>query len=474
MKHFLLIVLGALLFLSTFAQAPSALKDSALANAGYSVYAIDATTGKVVFSTPQVSLVPASVMKIVTTAAALEVLGPDYRFHTLLGYSGAINPGTGLLEGNLILKGGCDPAFYSHYFEGHYKGTFETWAIALAKIGIKTIHGNLIVDVSRMEGQSIPGGWLWEDIGNYYGAGVSALTYSDNCYKILFSSATGSGQPVKITGTVPYIDSLDLINKVASSAVNQDQTIIYGAPGSFSHLVEGSIPKGRTGFVVKGAMPDPAKIAATELVKVLSDNKMSFVGKVLINKEIPVVGFTQVADKVSPPLSDLIVPLNTESINLFAEHLLREVGRLRKGSSSNDSSLLAVKGFWHEKKIFAKGFCPADGSGLSRSNAICPRTLAEIFRFMYLGPHSEAFFNSLPVAGKTGTLQFSFKGTNLENNLRAKTGSMSRERSLAGIFANKSGKKVIFAVIINNFEGNQSSAGKVIENLLDELYLIDY
>ena len=473
MKHFILLITGSLLFLLTFSQTPLALKDSALANAGYSVYAMDATSGRVIFSTTQVSLVPASVMKIVTTSTALEILGADFKFHTQLGYKGKINAGTGILEGDLILKGGGDPAFYSSYFPEHYKGTFETWAAALVKAGIKTIHGDIDVDVSCLEGWSIPGGWPWDDIGNYYGAGVSGLSYSDNYYKILFSSPAEPGQPVKISSILPSIDGLVLTNKVVSSSVNRDVAYIYGAPGSFNQIVEGSIPKGRTDFAVKASMPDPAKIAAIEFVKVLRNNKIGFVGKVLINNLLPITDFVQIADKVSPPLSDLIVPLNKESVNLFAEHLLREIGRARKGSSSIDSSLVAVSDFWKEKKIYLKGFYPTDGSGLSRSNGFCARTLAEILRYMYLSGNSEVFFNSLPIAAKDGTLQFVFKGTKLENNLRAKTGSMTRVRSLAGIFTNQAGKKVIFAVLTNNFEGNQSTAGKVMENLLNELYLLD-
>jgi D-alanyl-D-alanine carboxypeptidase/D-alanyl-D-alanine-endopeptidase (penicillin-binding protein 4) len=260
---------------------------------------------------------------------------------------------------------------------------------------------------------------------------------------------------------------------VVSSSVNRDEAYIYGAPGSFNQIVEGSIPKGRTDFAVKASMPDPAKIAASEFVKVLRNNKIDFVGKILINNTLPITDFVLVAEKVSPPLSDLIVPLNKESVNLFAEHLLREIGRARKGSSSIDSSLVAIIDFWKEKKVYLKGFYPTDGSGLSRSNGFCARTLAEIIRTMHLSNNSEVFFNSLPIAAKDGTLQFSFKGTKLENNLRAKTGSMTRVRSLAGIFTNQAGKKVIFAVMTNNFEGNQSAAGKVMENLLNELYLLE-
>lgn len=471
MKQLVLIILGSLLFTAVFAQPAMSIKGDALRNAGCSFYVIDADDNSVLCQTTQVSLVPASVMKLVTTAAALEILGTDFKFHTQLGITGKVNAETGLLEGNLVLKGGCDPAFYSEYFPEHYKGTFETWAEALSKAGIKSVPGNFIVDLSQIERFSIPGGWPWEDIANYYGAGPSALTYSDNYYKIHLSSPSDASKPVAVSNIDPVIDSLHLISKVLSSDIDRDRAIVYGAPGSFSQLIEGTIPKGRTHFIVKAAMPDPAQIAAAEFIKILKYYNIAFSGKVIYTATSPVEPFTLIAEKISPPLRDLIVPLNKESINLFAEHLLREIGRTRKNSSSLDSSLVALNNFWHEKNIFLNGFYPTDGSGLSRSNGICPRTLVEVIRLMYQSPERDDYFNSLPMAGQSGTLKFSFKGSKLENNLQAKTGSMTRVKSMAGIFTSGKGKKYIFAVIMNNFEGSQSTVSKLIEDFLNEVYM---
>jgi D-alanyl-D-alanine carboxypeptidase/D-alanyl-D-alanine-endopeptidase (penicillin-binding protein 4) len=473
MKQLVLLLLGYLFFSPVFAQPGFVSKTDALRNAGYSYYVIDADNGRVLSETTQVSLVPASVMKLVTTATAMEILGPGFEFHTRLGITGKVNDGTGLLEGNLVLIGGCDPAFYSEYFTEHYKGTFEAWAETLSKAGVKSIKGDLIIDLSRMDGLTVPGGWVWEDIGNYYGAGVSALSYSDNYYKIHFSSPAETGKAVTVSDIYPVVDNLSLTNKVISSEINRDLAVVYGAPGSFSQLVEGTIPKGNADFIVKAAMPDPALTAVTEFIKVLKYNKIEILGKVVFANISPSEVFTLIADKNSPPLRDLIIPLNHESINLFAEHLLREIGRVRKGSAAPDSCITALTGFWKEKKIFSDGFYPTDGSGLSRSNGICPRTLAEILRYMYLSPYRDDFFNSLPVAGRSGTLQYSFKGTNLENNLRAKTGSMTRVRSMAGIFTNQKGRKVIFAVITNNFKGSQASAGRTLEDFMNKIYSLD-
>ena len=471
MKKLGFILVGCLICQTIFAQTGRVLKSNVLQNAAYSVYAIDADSGTIIYETPQVSLVPASVMKIATTAAALELLGGDFTFHTQLGFTGKINSDSASLEGDLILKGGCDPAFYSGYFHDHYNGTFEDWSNALIKAGVKNIRGNFIVDLSQLKGESVPGGWLWEDLGNYYGAGISALTYSDNNYFIHLTSPAEPNKPVIIKQIEPSIDSLNLISKVASSEIRRDLAVVYGAPGSFSQVIEGTIPKKSSDFLVKAAMPDPAKIAAAEFIKILNINNIKISGRVLFVSTATNEPFTLIADKPSPPLRDLIIPLNKESINLFAEHLLREIGRARKGCSSLDSSTVALKEFWREKNVSLRGFFPADGSGLSRSNGICPRTLAEVLRYMYLSPDRDDFFRSLPLAGRDGTLQYGFKNTKLENNLRAKTGSMTRVRSMAGIFTNQKGRKVIFALITNNFEGTQSSVGKLIEEFLNDLYL---
>lgn len=473
MKKLVLLLCGCLFLSTVFAQSGLVSKTDVLRNAGYSFYMIDAADGRVLGETSQVSLVPASVMKLVTTAAALEILGADFKFHTQLGITGKVNAGTGLLEGNLVLRGGCDPAFYSEYFTDYYKGTFEAWAEALSKAGVKSIKGDFIIDLSQMNGLSVPGGWVWEDIGNYYGAGVSALSYSDNYYKIHFSSPAEPGKSATISSTNPVIDSLCLTNKVVSSDINHDLAVVYSTPGSFSQLVKGTIPKGNADFIVKAAMPEPPKVAVNEFVKILKYYNIEFSGKMLYSNLPPAEEFTMITEKSSPALRDLLIPLNHESINLFAEHLLREIGRARKGSSSLDSSLVALNEFWQAKNIFLNGFYITDGSGLSRSNGICPRTLAEILRYMYLSPYRDDFFNSLPVAGRSGKLQYSYKGTKLENNLHAKTGSMTRVRSMAGIFTNQKGKKVIFAVITNNFNGSQATAGHALEDFMNKIYTLN-
>jgi D-alanyl-D-alanine carboxypeptidase/D-alanyl-D-alanine-endopeptidase (penicillin-binding protein 4) len=446
------------------------LSQGAYKYSSFSIYAVEAESGNILYESPTKSLSPASTMKLVTTAVALDLLGADFRFETNLTYDGEINKEQKLLLGNLIIEGGCDPAFYSSYFVEEYKNTFENWAVAIKNLGINKVEGDLVIDLSALDRSAIPGGWIWEDIGNYYGAGVSALSYSDNLYKIHFRSPDESGKPVDISFLEPDIKNLQLENRVTSSDIESDKTIVYGSPGSFQQVVEGTIPKGRRDFVVKASMPDPALVAAEKFRNTLRNNEISVTGEIKILYQSLKENRIQINSKKSPPLSELIVPLNQESVNLFAEHLLREIGRKTNNDPSLPSGIDAVAEFFKEKKVFAEGFYQVDGSGLSRGNAITTRTLVEILKCMYVSNYREQYFNSLPASGQQGTLKNSFKGTVLENNLRAKTGSMERVRSIAGTLKSKNGKTVIFAIIINNFNPSPGVTNGILETILTEFY----
>ena len=441
-----------------------------LKTASYSIYAIDAKTGEIICATAQKSLSPASVMKMFTTAVALDILGPDYTFSTSLAYSGSINPQNGTLNGNLILKGGGDPAFYSSFFEDHYKDCFENWIKQLKASGIKKINGNLLVDVSALDRTSIPGGWGWEDIGNYYGAGVSALSFGDNLYEIHFSSPKAEGKKTTIKSENPAIEGLILENRVRSSSIPGDHTIVYGAPGSNQQYIEGTIPTGQSDFIVKAAMPDPPVVACLTFLKKIKEHGILFSGGVARLPADDNTKQTILGTKLSPPLKDLIVPLNKESLNLFAEHLLREIGRKSSGEHSITKGIEAFYQFCEDKGINSEGFFPVDGSGLSRSNALTSRTLVETLKYVYDGNQRGFFFNSLPIAGMDGTLRNSFEGTPLEKNVKAKTGSMARVRSIAGILKTKSKKDILFAILINNFDLTPPDASKLLESILLSFY----
>lgn len=438
-------------------------------SAVWSLYAYNTTTNEVVVQTPQFSLTPASVIKLVTSATALEVLGSDHRFVTTLKYSGNINHETGTLNGDLYIIGGGDPVFYSKHFKKYYESTFESWGKALKEIGISKVEGDIIVDASIINDEPIPGGWIWEDIGNYYGAGVYGLSYSDNIYEIHFSTGIEAGKKAKLERIEPNIEGLELENNVRSSTINRDMAYIYSPPGSFKQVIRGSIPRNKTDFIVKGAMPSPPVVASRHFKEVLGSLDITIAGGIKKQKRRFGIQVNEIANKKSPPLKDIVKALNINSNNLYAEHLIREIGRFSSGNSSLNAGLEKVVQFWKNKNIFLDGFYMTDGSGLSRSNAICTRTLVEVMLYMKKSDNSNYFFSSLPLAGRDGTMRYFFIGSVMENKLKAKTGSMNRVRSLAGVFKNNDDEEIIFAVIVNNFKGSSYEMGKKLEPIVIRL-----
>jgi D-alanyl-D-alanine carboxypeptidase/D-alanyl-D-alanine-endopeptidase (penicillin-binding protein 4) len=474
MRKYLLFILFCFTSFQTLSAQQSPVdhlfSTESLKTASYSIYAIDANTGSKIVESSQKSLSTASVMKLFTTAVSLEILGPDYTFSTTLSYAGNINSQTNTLNGNLILKGGGDPAFYSSFFADHYKNCFENWIDELKKRGIKKINGNLMIDLSSLQHASIPGDWGWEDIGNYYGAGISTLTFGDNLYNIHFSSSKTVGSEATIKFIDPEIKDLLLENLVLASAEAGDNTIVYGAPGSVNQTIQGTIPAGETDFVVKAAIPDPPLVAGLTFIKKLKEAGIEISGVVSKAGAAETNFGTLISSQMSPPLKDLIVPLNKESLNLFAEHLLCEIGRKSYNEPTIEKGIEAYHQFCRNKGIDSKGFFPTDGSGLSRSNALTSKTLVETLRIMYDSKYRSIFFGALPVAGVDGTLRHSFKGTPLEKNVMAKTGSMARVRSIAGMMKTKSKKTVLFAIILNNFDLKSAEASKLLESILLSLY----
>jgi len=474
MKRYLLIILFCCHpFWMVWAQRVSAerfFSTERLKTASYSIYAIDAESGAKICETAQKSLSTASVMKLMTTAVALEYLGPDFTFSTSLYLTGSVDTSTGTLNGNLILKGGGDPAFCSSFFEDHYSGCFDHWISQLKKRGIKRINGNLILDLSALDANRVPGGWCWDDLGNYYGASPSALTYADNLYAIHFASPKSQGMKTTIKFIEPEIKELNLENMVLSSTRSGDHTIVYGAPGSPNQVIEGTIPTEQTDFVVKAAMPDPPMIAGTTFWKKLKEEGIGFTGTITSASAEWNQSGTLIAIQLSPPLKELIVPLNKESLNLYAEHLLLEIGRRSSGKPSVDKGIEAYQQFCKGYGFDTLGFFPVDGSGLTRSNAFSAKTLVETMKVMYDGRNRDFFFRALPIAGVDGTLRNSFKDTPLEKNLQAKTGSMARVRSIAGLMKTKSKRTILFAILINNFDLTTAETSKLLESIIMSFY----
>jgi len=218
MRNFLLIIFISSISL-VFSQTVSSLKtalielnnDPDLKNASISFSAVDLATKQVVAElNPNQSLVPASITKLITTATAVEILGANFQFTTSLYYNGIIDTLTRTLKGNIVIKGGGDPAFGSNRYEKHYGNFFNKWALAIKGLGIDSINGKVIGDASYFNEQMIPSTWIWGDLGNYYGAGPSGLSIYENTCTIEFMSGNNQGDSTFIVLPLRFLNSMDL------------------------------------------------------------------------------------------------------------------------------------------------------------------------------------------------------------------------------------------------------------------------
>lgn len=411
-------------------------------------------------------LIPASILKIVTSAGALELLGADYRFKTQIGYVGEIKEKEDLI-GDLVIIGGGDPTLGSEYFKDYKQNDdfINFWVKQIKAAGIRKINGDIVFDSSIYDSEEVPSTWIWGDIGNYYGANANPFTCYDNLFRITFKSPKGAAEPTQITSTYPNIERLEITNEVLSSDVNRDLAYVYGSPLDDKRIIRGTIPKNRNSFTIKAAIHHPEEILAKELFLQLAKEGIFISGEIKFQK-IDKSKFQSIYIHESPELSEIIKVLNYESVNLFAEHLIKQIAAEKIGFGSREKGIEIIKEFWQTKGLQAEGFFMEDGSGLSHFNAISPTDFTSILMHMHNNSiYKDVFIVSLPQAGD-GTLSgFSTKYFPGET-LKAKSGSMTRVKCYAGYLQLDSGGKIAFSVMFNHFSGSNSSLTKNIENLL--------
>ncbi len=451
--------------------------DKDFKNAEISFFVQDVNTGKIISSlNPDLSIAPASTQKLITTATAIEILGNTYKFKTRLEYTGKIDKNTGILEGNIIIKGGGDPTLGSKYFsQTEISKLLENWARAIYKAGIKYVNGKIIADASFYDYQTVPPKWTWEDMGNYFGAGPNGLTIHDNLYSLFFNTSSVKGGETKIVKIEPDIAGLNITNNVKSDAIHSDLSYIFGAPYTYERIIEGRLPLNKKNYEVKGSLPDPALFAAQSLKKVLKKNGITS-GKATtfrINPDLKKTDTLQhklLYTNYSPELKEIIKCTNFKSINLFAEHLYKQAQLKLAGFDKKKTDKDFIKHFWQKKGMNTGGMFIFDGSGLTRYNGITAKQLVFILRYMKTkSKYADDFYTSIALIGKEGTVKNLCKNTSAVNNMRAKSGSLRNVRTYAGYVTSKSGKLLAFAIITNNFNCSSSVARKKIEKVLISL-----
>ncbi|MGQ0828749.1 MAG: D-alanyl-D-alanine carboxypeptidase/D-alanyl-D-alanine endopeptidase [Bacteroidota bacterium] len=447
--------------------------DIALKHAIWSVCVMNAKKDSIITEyNSNLSMVPASTLKIVTTGAALSILGSDFTFETQLQYDGVLDTITGILKGNLYIMGGGDPTLDSEYFKSKKDSlsTVEKWALILKDKGIKKIEGAIIGDASIFDDNMVPSQWIWADMGNYFGAGASGLSYHDNKYTLYLKSGEVKSQ-TSINKIQPEIEGLQMVNAVTAGG-NDDNAFIFGSPYSNYRMAQGTIPANKNNYEVEGSIPDPPLFCAQSLEQALKNLSITVSEKASTTRLLKENNKYQATNRkilhkhYSPTLDKIVYWTNLKSNNLYAEHLLKYIAYKKTGIGKESEGTDIITAFWKNKGVDISGFFMNDACVLSRANAITTKTETQIFRLMVKDKNFKAFYDSFPIAGKSGSLGNLCEGTCAENNLRAKSGYITRARGYAGYVKNKKGEQLCFSILANNYECSPTEMKKKLERIL--------
>ena len=425
-------------------------------DADTAIYEVNSTSG----------MVPASVMKIVTTGTALAILGPGYRFTTSLQYDGAQDGN--VLKGNIYIRGNGDPTLGSEVYGSSVEKVVNNWANAIQNLGVDSVSGKIIGDAEAFERDMTPGGWCWEDVQSDYGAGPSGLSIHENQFDI---SLNGSGNHVSMSYS-PKIPGMKLYNQcVCNPSIGKSYAYVTGGPYQFDRVVQGEV----NGHLdARGSIPDPALLCAQLLRQELLDRGIKVGDSATTIRLIRLNGIKLEAEggrktltsTSSASLRDLVYHTNQISQNFYAETILRAIAHKQKGYGSTFGGVSCVYEFWKNHNVDIQGFFMVDGSGLSRNNSVTTEQLVNMLRVYAKDTVMfESFYRSLPVAGESGTIRKLADSTAAEGNLRAKSGTMSRVRAYAGYVDTRSGKRLAFAMIGNNTQWELSEIRDRFEKL---------
>ncbi|MBP1617619.1 MAG: dacC [Bacteroidetes bacterium] len=404
-------------------------------------------------------LTPASIMKVVTTASALEILGDDYRYKTKLSFSEQ--------DSTLVITGSGDPTLGSEYSDEESRNFLSKWSSEIKdkKFSKKTFH--LLIDDSLFGYDGISQQWTWEDIGNYYAAGAYGISFMDNTYKIYFNTLADSS-PV-IVQLEPNIPGLTFQNNLQLNTSGQDNGYIHGIPFSCDRRITGNIPAGRSSFSIKGDIPDPGLFLAKSLTDEFRLDGMSVVDyRTVRGQRFQLKPLTPFYEHVSSPLKDIVRQINVRSNNHYAEHVIRTIG-VSDVQDALKNGINRIQSFWKSKGFDTSSLLMYDGCGLSPEDGVTPEFMTDVLVKMQQGKNQKSFFESLPKVGEEGTVRNFLKETHLCGKVRAKSGSISGVQCFAGYFIDGD-RKYAFTVMVNKFEGPRKDVLKNIEELLQSVF----
>lgn len=441
--------------------------DSSLAHAHWGI-AVRSLQGEWLYRRqPDKLFLPASNMKLVTGAVALEALGPEFRFRTQVFAAGPVRDGT--LRGDLLVRGAGDPTF-SARFGGDPRAPFRAWADSLRARGITRIAGGIVGIDSVFDQIPLGSGWAWDDLDAYYAAEISGLGFNEGVVDVSVFPSRTVGAP-GVVSLDPPTSYVRVINRTVTVPAGQPGTLgVSREPAGPGIVVTGQIPAD-TSLVKTTAIRDPTLFFVNVLRETLRDAGIVVEGPAVDADEFPdgVSGTGPVLPLFthqSVPLREILPAFLKPSQNQMGEMLLRTLGGRLRGTGTARAGAAVV-----DSVIATWGLDPgqlvmADGSGLSRYNLVAPDLLIALLDHMVRGPYRDVWYAALPVAGRDGTLRSRLQGTPAEARVFAKTGTLSHVRALSGYAFTADGEPVLFSVLVNNHARSSRDVDRIVDAAL--------
>jgi D-alanyl-D-alanine carboxypeptidase/D-alanyl-D-alanine-endopeptidase (penicillin-binding protein 4) len=457
-----------------------ALESSGLASARWGVFVMSLKDNRVLYARDSDRpFIPASNMKIYTTAVALDLLGADYRWRTSV-YAASEADKTGTLNGDLTLygRGAPDLALSAN----GDKSSLAQLADELYRRGVRRVRGNVVGDESYFRGEPLGDGWLWNDVQWYFGAETSALSIGGNEVTLTLAPSGKAGEPAAVK-LEPETDYVRLINDTMTAESGQPATIGINR-GLSDNLIRvwGDFPLRSSGYKVRLSVHQPALWAASMFMAELRARGITVEGKALTkdarvtqeSDRFDPLHAVELASMTSKPLGDIARAINKESLNLEAELILRTLGKVKGATApatdprkmltrGDDEAGLAVIMRWLEQAgISTRNMALHDGSGLSRLDLVTPEASARLLAAISKSSASVIFRDSLPIAGRDGTLRSRLRTAG--GRIYAKTGTLTYTNSLSGYAVTDEGETLAFSIICND-ETTPSSSIPVIDTI---------
>jgi D-alanyl-D-alanine carboxypeptidase/D-alanyl-D-alanine-endopeptidase (penicillin-binding protein 4) len=443
--------------------------DTALAHAHIGIEVRDARTGETLYERNSDRLfVPASNLKLITAAAALEGLGPDFVFRTEIATAGTIRDG--VLHGNLVVRGAGDPTLSERFYDDP-RDVFRTWADSLRTHGITRIAGSIVGVDSAFPDAGLGAGWSWDDLDTYYAAEYGALQYNEGAIRVEVFPGRETGAPAVVV-LHPATQYVQIANRTVTGPPGSETAISFGreevGPG---FVISGGIAADTTSIGRDVAVRYPTLFFLTGLREALRDAGIVVEGPAMDADELPLDDLTVrrallLFTHVSLPLREILPGMMKPSQNWIAETLLLTVGRELRGEGTARAGTIAIDSMMAAWGLDEAELNMADGSGLSRYNLVSPDLIADLLGSMQTSAHSDVWLASLPVGGEDGTLERRMREPPLLRNVRAKTGSLSGVRALSGYLDTASGARIIFSTVVNNHARTAATVDRMVEAAL--------